>query len=64
MYNGSSFSPSVQAIRDRDLYTRSRDLVLNKMLKEVKKTLPRESSFAGNLVPCKMTGPKQLRTRL
>lgn len=46
------------AIRERDLYTRNRDVMFNKTLKEVKKTLPCESSFAGNLYHCNLTGPK------
>lgn len=49
---------TVDLVRDQDLYSRSRDVKFNKTLKEVKKTLPRESSFAGNLYPCKATGPK------
>lgn len=52
------------AIRDRDLYTRNRDIKLNQTLREVKKTLPQESSFRGNSSPCKMVSPKKRKLGL
>lgn len=45
------------AIRERDFYTRTRCVMLNKTLREVKKTLPQESTLGGNTTPCKMNAP-------
>lgn len=47
------------AIRERELYTRNRDLALRETLDKVKKELPKESSLAGNQSPCTLKGPKK-----
>lgn len=46
------------AMRDRDLYTRNRCVMLNKTIREVKKLQSTYSTFGGNKCLCKMKGPK------
>lgn len=47
------------AIRERELYIRNRDIALSQAHERVKKEQPNESSFAGNQSPCQLKGPKK-----
>lgn len=46
------------AIREREVFVRKREYMTKKVIKEVKKMSPRESSLGGNTNPCRITLPK------